>query len=217
MAAGKRKPRRDEHERYPAILKAAQRVLAEEGLERATMRRIAAEAGLSTAGLYIYFKNKEAILAAIRNRTFADLHASARAAAADAPTPEARLRRHLEAYLDFARANPDGFRLTFRSHLIRAPRPGRLSTPEGAIGQKAFDLMVTEIAAMIQDEGAPDEALAHSLTETAWAAIHGLSSLAIDVPRFPTSGIDTCLEQLLSMVIAGIRSHGASPPARSAG
>jgi AcrR family transcriptional regulator len=212
LAGGRRKKNEAGPERRPAILDAAQRVLAEEGLKGATMRRIAAEADLSTAGLYIYFKNKEAILAAIRDRTFSELHVFTQKATAGAGNPEERLRRHLAAYLDFARSSPDGYRLTFRSQLIRAPRPGRPSTPRAAVGREDFTVLVEEIAELIQADGPADEMLAHALAETAWAVIHGVSSLVIDVPNFPTSGIDRCLNEAANMVLLGVRSHRRGQP-----
>lgn len=214
MVAGKRRPRGEAQERCPAILDAAQRVLVQEGFERTTMRRVALEADLSTAGIYIYFKNKEAILAAIRDRTFKDLHRFAQAATAGATTPEDRLRRHLEAYLNFAKTNPDVYRLTFRSRLIRAPRPGRPSTPAAKIGREDFNDLVSEIGALTYSDALPDEALTHALAETTWAFIHGLSSLAIDVPHFPTSGLDTCLNEAVNMVLAGLRDRNASIASR---
>ena len=210
MVAGKRRRRGDAQERYPAILDAAQRVLVQEGFEKTTMRRVASEADLSTAGIYIYFKNKEAILAAIRDRTFKELHTFAQAATAGATTPEDRLRRHLEAYLNFAKTNPDVYRLTFRSRLIRAPRPGRPSTPAAKIGSEDFNDLVAEISALTYSGSPPGEELTHALAETTWAFIHGLSSLAIDVPNFPTSGLDTCLNEAVNMVLAGLRERRTS-------
>jgi AcrR family transcriptional regulator len=191
MAASNRKPRGDGHERVPEILDAARRVFAREGYVKTTMRRVATEADVSTSGLYIYFKNKEAILVAIRDQTFADLHLYTQHATVDVVDPEERLRRHLKAYLHYATTNPDSYRLTMRSQLIND--------------------LVTDIAELIHPDASHDHALTHALAETTWAVIHGLSSLAIDVPNFPTSGIDTCLDQALNMVLVGIRTHDHSP------
>lgn len=206
MAVTERKSRGEGHERVPEILEAAQRVFAREGFAKMTMRGVAAEAELSTSGVYIYFKNKEAILAAIRDRTFADLHLSAQAAIRGIVDPEQRLRRHLRSYLDYACGNPDGYRLTLRSHLIRPPRPGRPS-PQAVVGREAFDQLVRDIGELIHPGAPHDDELTHALAETTWALIHGLSSLMIDVPNFPTSGIETCFEEAVNMVLAGIRTH----------
>lgn len=207
MAIENRKARGDGHERITEILEAARRVFAREGYAQTTMRRVAREADLSTAGLYIYFENKEAILLAIRDCTFADLHRYTQDSTIDVVDPEDRLRKHLRAYLRYAVDNPDSYRLTMRSQLIRTPRRGRPSTPNAILGTEAFNDLVVDIAELIHSDSPHDEMVTHSLAETTWAVIHGLSSLAIDVPNFPTSGIETCLEQALAMVLAGIRQH----------
>jgi AcrR family transcriptional regulator len=56
-----------------AMLTAGARILAQEGLEAATTARIAEVAGVSIGTLYQYFPSKEAIVAALIDRYFADV------------------------------------------------------------------------------------------------------------------------------------------------
>ncbi|HIC89987.1 MAG TPA: TetR/AcrR family transcriptional regulator [Anaerolineae bacterium] len=51
-----------QEERRQHILEAAARVFARKGFERATMKEIAAEAGISPGTIYLYFKNKKDLL-----------------------------------------------------------------------------------------------------------------------------------------------------------
>lgn len=205
----KKKPRGEGHERYLEIIGAARRVFNEHGHRHTTMRRLAEESGLSVAAIYIYFDSKEAILAAIRDQAFLELNRATQQAVAQAQDPEARLRAHLRAYLDFARADPDTYRLTFRSQLIFAPRPGRPAEAGNAPGLEAFKVLVDEVAALIaaRPGESPAASDVHVWAEAAWAAIHGLSSLVIDVPNFPASGLDASFDALVSMVVSGIRSR----------
>jgi AcrR family transcriptional regulator len=55
--------------RRNAIIEAARKLFLEKGIEHATMKEIAREAGLSKAALYLYFQNKEEL-------TFELLHIS---------------------------------------------------------------------------------------------------------------------------------------------
>ncbi|MEJ5198296.1 MAG: TetR/AcrR family transcriptional regulator [Anaerolineae bacterium] len=57
-------------ERTKQILQAALVVFSQLGFERARMEDIAAQAGLSSATLYLYFKNKQAIVTAINQSLF---------------------------------------------------------------------------------------------------------------------------------------------------
>jgi len=47
--------------RTEGILDAARRVIAMNGLDKTTMEQVAAEAGISKATIYLYFKNKQAL------------------------------------------------------------------------------------------------------------------------------------------------------------
>lgn len=53
-----------------AILEAAARVLVQDGYDRLSTNRVAATAGFSIGSLYQYFPSKEAIVAALAERTF---------------------------------------------------------------------------------------------------------------------------------------------------
>lgn len=48
--------------KYEAILKASQKLINEYGLSQTSMSKIAKEAGVSAATIYIYFENKDALL-----------------------------------------------------------------------------------------------------------------------------------------------------------
>src|ERR1700676_813715 len=59
-----------------AMCDAAERLFAEHGTEAVTIRQLAGELGVSPMTPYRYFKDKDAILAAVRARGF-DRHADA--------------------------------------------------------------------------------------------------------------------------------------------
>lgn len=62
----RRRPAQDRARRsVSALLSSAARIVAEEGLDRVTVARIADAAGLSVGAAYEYFPNKEAILVAV--------------------------------------------------------------------------------------------------------------------------------------------------------
>lgn len=73
---------REKHERRETILDAAERVFFDKGYERCSMDDIAKNAQLSRALLYVYFKDKAAIMRAITLRAAQALLASFHAAVA---------------------------------------------------------------------------------------------------------------------------------------
>ena len=76
-----------------SIAAAAERLFAEKGIEQTTMDDIARQAGYSKATLYVYFKNKEAIVAALVLESMTKLHACIHEALAGPGSVQAVYRR----------------------------------------------------------------------------------------------------------------------------
>ncbi len=90
--------------RRDIILEAAATVFAERGYQRATMKEVAAHAGIAPGTIYLYFKNKRDLLLAITDRLIAQPvdHTLAQLADLDA---EAYIAAILQDRLQFARRN----------------------------------------------------------------------------------------------------------------
>lgn len=97
---GGRTPQYDE--RFAEILTTAAQVIADEGYEKASMRKIASRAGVSIAGLYYYFESKEEVLYLIQSYTFDSLvkNLKERLDAGGEDSAEARIRLVVENHLD---------------------------------------------------------------------------------------------------------------------
>jgi AcrR family transcriptional regulator len=88
--------------RRDQIVRATIRVLARDGYVGLTMKRVAAEAGVSAGILHYYFPDKRAMLAAAATRVTADLDRRVAAAGRGARDARARLRALVRACLDVA-------------------------------------------------------------------------------------------------------------------
>jgi AcrR family transcriptional regulator len=103
----------DRARRKQAILLAARAVFAQSGFRRATVDQVAQRAEVAKGTIYLYFENKEAILAELVLCALSELGAKL-AAASDGPSllhPDEKLRAMADAYLAFALRSPDYFRL----------------------------------------------------------------------------------------------------------
>jgi AcrR family transcriptional regulator len=85
----------------------AEKLFAAHGPDGVTMREMADALGVSSMTPYRYFKDKDAILAAVRTRAFNRFAAAMESAR---ETSKARLGN---AYVEFALANPAAYRLMF--------------------------------------------------------------------------------------------------------
>ena len=95
------------------ILQAALRVFSREGIARARIADIAAEAGMPLSSLYEYYPSKEAIAYAVPVAQLALFFIEYSARARDTTTMRERLRLFLWSSADFARRNPDWARTLY--------------------------------------------------------------------------------------------------------
>jgi AcrR family transcriptional regulator len=95
------------------ILEAARKVFETEGLEGASLRAIAREAGYTPAALYFHFDSKEAIYAEVLRASLANLEAAVALAVEGLEAPAARLRAASMAFFGFYAANPRDLDLGF--------------------------------------------------------------------------------------------------------
>ena len=90
------------------LLEAAARTFARCGLEGATTREIAREAGVNEVTLFRHFQSKDNLLAAVLHRTFDRPETAETGAASEATTPDdfrANLRRYMRQYETLLRTN----------------------------------------------------------------------------------------------------------------
>jgi AcrR family transcriptional regulator len=139
------------------ILDAARTVFEAEGLDGATVRKIAAEAGYTPAALYFHFESKEAIYAAVLEASIARLGAAVDRALAQAATPEERLRAAALAFFGFYVANPRDLDLGF--YLFRGGMK-----PQG-LGRERDDALNAALAAALRPIAEAAEALGASPDE----------------------------------------------------
>ena len=86
--------------KYEAILRAAIKVFAGSGFFNSKVADVAREAGVADGTVYLYFKNKDDILASIFNQYMDDALAAGRASLAEIHDPIEKLRRIVHAHLE---------------------------------------------------------------------------------------------------------------------
>jgi AcrR family transcriptional regulator len=156
-----------------ALLEAALSLVAEKSVAELSLREVARRAGVTYAAPYHHFADKSALLAAVACQGFEGLVAELERAAARKTTLESELLAMAEAYVAFAIAHPSHYRVMFLPE-------GKESVDASALrvaGDRAFDLLLARVARAHPSE---PERQHRVLATTVWAALHGLSLLAID-------------------------------------
>ncbi len=99
--------------RSEEILAAAVRVFARDGIARARISDIAAEAGMPVPSIYDYYKSKEELAYAVPMRRQTEFFAEFRKDAAKMETTREKLAHFLWLTTDFARRHPDWARVLY--------------------------------------------------------------------------------------------------------
>ena len=185
-----RKPRGQGASRRGEILAAAKQLFLQEGIEHATMRRIAGAVGVSSTALYVYFPDKTAILDAIAEGMFeALLVAYGQSRRSGKPRLE-QFRDGLRSYVDLALSRPDEYRLTFHAK-------SRSYRGEIEAADKSFVLLQTEIAELMQ-AGVFARGDTLAVAEALWACLHGVVMLLLNLPEHigtpPRRLVDTVID-----------------------
>src|SRR5215469_3678209 len=109
-----------------AILKAAVREFAREGVAGARTDAIAQSAGVNKALLYYYFKDKEALYQAVLDEVFSGVRAAIRNALVQELPPKEKLCAYLRAHFDYIASNPLYQRLVHAEFLRAGRDPSHL-------------------------------------------------------------------------------------------
>jgi AcrR family transcriptional regulator len=160
-----------------ALIKATLELVDSTGPRGFSLAQVCRQAGVSTAAPYRHFEDKESLLAAVSESSFALFRqALLQARDAGAGSPIQTLRALAGAYLDFACNNQSRFRVMFSSGLPKSRFPDLYKS-----ARSALDIVletVSECQTLLPPESKRLDA--YTLAVSLWSQCHGLASLLID-------------------------------------
>jgi len=209
-SVGTRKRRGEGYTRRDEILVAAKELFLRDGFEATTIRRIADVVGVSAPALYLYFKDKDAIMLALCDQTFRSLIEVMEGMEQQELTPIERLRSCGAAYIRFALEHPREYWLTFMSGNTpeavkrRGHKPETLD-PEapGSQGAIAFAKLMA-IFREIENSGLLLNYPVDTAAELVWMSLHGLVAALINNPEFNWTKRDVLIAGMLDMAVRGV-------------
>ncbi|MFZ5891614.1 MAG: TetR/AcrR family transcriptional regulator [Myxococcota bacterium] len=184
-----------------AALASAQAILRHEGVAALSLRRVAAEVGVSPMALYNHFENRQALLEALAEAGFMALGKAILRAAPRGQPPLRRLRRGAVAYVVFAVEHRYLFELMFggvnsalaRDSPVRSAAAESFSTLRDCLADCARKKLLSV------DPIAAERAI--------WSAAHGYAALWNSVPalmRGTPQQIATNAGRMLDALLSGI-------------
>ena len=203
-------PRRRDPARGPAtrqrILEAARELFARRGVERVTMRDLAHTIRLTPAAIYLYFRDKAALIRELVENDFRTFSGRL-GRLARITDPVERLQELGHAYVEFGISYPNHYRLLFMTpHTPDAAAvDGAVVAPgQGRPEDDAYALLMATVQECI-DAGRfrPEYQNAAQVAQMIWACVHGVVALHIvmgDDPwltwQSPTRTVSMLIETL---------------------
>ena len=202
-----------------ALVASAVRLIETSGTSSFSLREAAREVGVSANAAYRHFDDKSALMTAVAAFGFRQLAtqmvgamASAAGGRAKGPASVARFKAVGRAYVEFAVAHPELFRVMFGEcgAECRQAEPGDDATedPWSLLG-KTLDALVAD--GLLATEVRPGAEL------KAWSVVHGFASLALDgLASMPTAADRArALEALLEFTVVGLCGEASLDASRA--
>jgi AcrR family transcriptional regulator len=162
-----------------------------------TIRAVADTVGVTSPSIYLHFADKQQLLDAVVADVFSELDNAMVKAAADESTPLGRLRAYGLAYVRFAVAHPEHYRLAM---LDPCAEPG-LAVSAG------FEHLQQTVAECFES-GVFTRGDPLDVAFDCWATAHGVASLLIVKPFVPFGSADEFAERVLTACALGHAAAG---------
>ncbi|GAB3386728.1 TetR/AcrR family transcriptional regulator [Azotobacter armeniacus] len=179
-----------------ALIRAADEILAEQGVEGFSLREAARRAGVSPAAPAHHFGSAAGLLSEVAILGFVELAKHLEVGAAAGTTPLQRLRMQGIGYVRFALAYPGRFHLMFRRDLLSEDHSALREAGERTLTQ--LEDSIRAIRSIPEDQ--PLDAEARAALLATWSMVHGFAHLVLDgklAHMYAGATPDNLLESLL--------------------
>jgi AcrR family transcriptional regulator len=163
------------------ILDAAVKIITNNGFSKLSMRRIAAQLGVSATTIYNYYTSKDELYFYIRIKGFERLFEYFEKAYAIPVSTREKFIGIIHGYVDFGLTYPDYYEIMFLNRnvpkfldCVGTPLEN-VASQEKAVALKPFLFTIEKFKEHLGLEDAP----AHELTMQLWVELNGLVSLCI--------------------------------------
>jgi len=179
------------------IVTAAKKLLAETSdADEVSIRSVADAVGVTPPSIYLHFADKDELISAVVTDVFGELDEAMLAGADGVGAPLQRLRAFGMAYVHFAVAHPEHYRL---ATMDPCPKPPRVDEVLATSAFAHFNATVVEcMDAGIFTAGDP-----LPITLDLWAAAHGIAALIIAKPYLPWGDVDVIADRVLCAAALG--------------
>ena len=163
------------------ILKHALAMIAQDGFNGFSMRKLAARLGIAAKTIYNYYRNQDELYLCILTKGFEQLYIAFDRAVRTSPDPSAQLEAAIRAYVAFGLENPHIYNLMFAWHVpkyndyVGTPME-KAAYRELTAALKCADLFMGVIEACLdKTPGVTEDILRFEMIQI-WSPMHGYIS-----------------------------------------
>lgn len=181
-----------------SVVEATREMIIRSGLEALSLRKVAAELGVTAPALYAHFKGKLDLLQAVAEVEFQRLIRAFSEARREDPIDTIRAQSF--AYVNYARENPQLFQamFLFRPELTAEPRGDELPLATTAFNAGLEPVVAAIEAGILKDR---DPLL---IGLTIWTAAHGVATVILHGPDLGRAAEDALTSSVIDSVIEGL-------------
>ena len=187
------------------IIDAARDILAREGYEQLSMRKVAERIEYSPTAIYLHFEDKRDLVFQVCEETFGRLVGELGTLDTEFKDPIERLRHGMHRYVAFGLRHPQHYLATF----VAVPQDQlpedieRYNNPDSN-GMHALGIMRACVVACV--EARTFRPVDADVTARAlWAALHGVTALLIQMPNFAWGDQKAVVDSVVDTAIEGLR------------
>lgn len=186
------------------ILDAAREILVREGYDGLSMRKVADKTDYSPTAIYLHFKDRDDLVFCVCEELMAGLVRELQAVAERHPDPLVALKKGLRRYVEFGLQHPQHYQATFGMSHGEDPEKDKRYLEPGTMSMEAFGFLPRLVAECVKQKKLAKVDV-HAASCALWAGIHGITSLLIVMPNFKWQDPDRVVDQLITMLIDGLR------------
>lgn len=184
------------------ILDQSRTLLLEHGFDRISMRKIAQAVGCSATSIYLYFKNKDALLHALIEEGFERMYQLLSTLELSEFDPLRRIKLLCRGFIDFGLENPEYYEIMFQLH---PKHMERYPVEKFRKARRNIDLIMHQIVEGNQ-QGIFYVQDARVVANVILATLHGGVSL-LNAGRVDSRvGQESFIETIIASVMAGLKS-----------
>lgn len=185
------------------IIDAAREVLLSRGYRNFSLRKIAAEIGVSATSIYLHFENKDDLVHTLIDEAIEELNARLQASVVQGVGPLSKLNALAREYVRFALDHPREYRVIY---LVSSEEMTRYPKEKFRRARKGYEI-VTSVLREGVESGIITEEKPRIAAYTFWAQLHGVMSVVLSKRLDTRIDQNEFIEEAISHIIQGYQQR----------